>query len=140
METINLPNMAATAALGKRIASGLKVSDVVLLQGDLGAGKTALTREILQALDPSITEVPSPTFTLVQSYDTPKGTVYHYDLYRLKSEDEIDELGWDESLSDGISIVEWPERLGSRAPARAKTVRMTLNEGGSRHAELEGFQ
>lgn len=138
---IAIPDMAATAVLAQRIANSLQRRDVLLLYGDLGAGKTTLTRAILQALNPSIDEVPSPTFTLVQTYDTAKGPVFHYDLYRLKSADEIDELGWDESLADGITIVEWPERLENRVPRNAKIVRLTLaGENGERSAMLEGIE
>lgn len=143
METITLPDLAATESLAKRIASGLQPRDVLLLYGDLGAGKTTLTRAILQALDPAITEVPSPTFTLVQTYDTPKGPVHHYDLYRIKSSDELDELGWDDALAEGITIVEWPERLGNRKPGGAKVVRLTIGSAGDvtgdRHAIIEGI-
>lgn len=139
METLTLADMAATENLAKRIASSLKPRDVVLLYGDLGAGKTTLARAILQVLEPTIEEVPSPTFTLVQAYETPSGLVNHFDLYRIKSPDELDELGWDESLATGITIVEWPERLGGRVPAKAKTVRLTLvPETGARYALVEG--
>lgn len=140
MEKLQINDMTATESLAKRIAATLQPRDVLLLFGDLGTGKTALTRAMLQALDPSIGEVPSPTFTLVQTYDTPKGMIYHYDLYRLKSSDELDELGWDEALSDGIAIVEWPERLGARVPKRVKKVHLTLGDDGSRSAVMEGFQ
>lgn len=140
METLALPDLAATEALGQRIAASLAPRDVVLLYGDLGAGKTTLARAILQALNPSITEVPSPTFTLVQSYDTPKGAVHHFDLYRLKSETELEELGWDEARAEGIVLVEWPERLGQHIPAGAKIVRLTLMPStGTRNALIEGL-
>ena len=102
-----LPDLAATGALGAAIAEGLTMGDAVALWGDLGAGKTTLARAVLRAL--GVTEdVPSPTFTLVQTYDTPRLTVSHFDLYRLKDPRELEELGFDAALEDGAGLVEWP--------------------------------
>ena len=113
-----LPDLAATAALGARIAAGLRPGDAVALWGDLGAGKTTLARAILRAL--GVTEdVPSPTFTLVQTYETPRLRVGHYDLYRLKSAREMEELGFDDALDDGAVLVEWPERAPEALPPEA---------------------
>ena len=111
--------MAATEALGARIAAGLGNGDTVALKGDLGAGKTTLARAILRAL--GVTEsVPSPTFTLVQSYETPRLTLRHYDLYRIRNPREIDELGLEEALEDGAVLIEWPENAEATAcPANA---------------------
>ena len=107
-----------TAALASRIAHNLSPGDLLCLYGGLGAGKTVFARALIRALcgNPDLT-VPSPTFTLLQTYDTPKGPVFHFDLYRIESAEEIDELGWDETGS-AIAIVEWPERLENRLPAR----------------------
>jgi tRNA threonylcarbamoyladenosine biosynthesis protein TsaE len=132
--------MDDTNALARRLAAQLRTGDVLLLQGDLGAGKTALARAIIMAMNPVIAEVPSPTFTLVQQYDTPAGAVFHYDLYRLKHADEIIELGWDENRANGISLVEWPERLGRYAPHDAKKVLLELGADGLRFAVTEGFE
>lgn len=109
-----LPDEEATARLGDDIAAALAPGDVVALQGDLGAGKTALARAVIRALagDPGL-EVPSPTFTLVQSYAT-RFPVHHIDLYRLGGSEELEELGLDEAAETGVVLVEWPER----APAR----------------------
>ena len=112
---VALPDLAATAALGARIAAALRPGDAVALEGDLGAGKTTLARAILAALGLD-ENVPSPTFTLVQTYDTPQLRVSHFDLYRLKSEAEMQELGLEEALEDGAVLVEWPER--AEAPCR----------------------
>ena len=132
META-LPDLAATAALGARIAAVLRAGDLVALGGDLGAGKTTLARAILTALGLDET-VPSPTFTLVQSYDTPLLRVSHYDLYRLKNEAEMQELGLDEALEDGAALVEWPERASL---PEGLTVQLSA-DGATRHAVLEG--
>ena len=133
--TVALPDLAATAALGARIAGMLAAGDAVLLRGDLGSGKTTLARAILTAL--GVTEaVPSPTFTLEQTYDTPRLTVGHYDLYRLKRATEMDELGLDEALEDGAVLIEWPERAEDRLPPDALTIHLSADA--ERRAILEG--
>ncbi len=130
---LQLVNLDATEALAARIARGLAPGDAVLLDGPLGAGKSALARALLRALshDP-VLEVPSPTFTLVQSYKLPGGgAAHHFDLYRLSGPGEVVELGWDEAR-DGIVIVEWPDRLGALAPAGA--LRISMGYGASEDA------
>ena len=112
-----LPDEAATARLGQDLAAALRPGDVLALSGDLGAGKTALARALIRANagDPDL-EVPSPTFTLVQTYDV-RVPISHFDLYRLGSSSELDELGFEEALREGAVVVEWPERAGGRLPA-----------------------
>jgi tRNA threonylcarbamoyl adenosine modification protein YjeE len=130
-----LPDLDATARLGASIAGGLSLGDAVALWGDLGAGKTTLARAILAALGVA-EDVPSPTFTLVQSYDTsPK--VAHFDLYRLKSGRELEELGFEDALADGAVLVEWPERAPERLPPQALHVRLGARDG-ARVARLTG--
>lgn len=130
-----LPDLGATARLGGAIAGGLKIGDAVALWGDLGAGKTTLARAILQAL--GVTEdVPSPTFTLVQSYDT-LPAVAHFDLYRLKSAREMEELGFEDALAQGAVLVEWPERAPEALPPETLHVRLALKDG-ARLARLTG--
>ena len=106
------------------------------LWGDLGAGKTTLARAILRALGVE-EDVPSPTFTIVQSYDTPRLAVSHYDLYRIKNPREMRELGFDDALLDGAALVEWPERAPEALPPDALHVRLALREG-AREARLTG--
>src|ERR1700742_4718403 len=131
----DLPDLAATRALGARIAAALAPGDAVALAGDLGAGKTTLARAILVSL--GVREaVPSPTFTLVQNYVTPRLGVSHFDLYRLKSERELDELGLDEALERGAALIEWPERAESRMPGDALIAALTADK--ERKAVLEG--
>lgn len=130
---IALPDLAATLALGARIAGVLQPGDLVALAGDLGAGKTTLARAILAALGVGET-VPSPTFTLVQAYETARLPVSHFDLYRLKSAAEMGELGLDEALEDGAALVEWPDRA-----ALPEGLRVHLEaDGPLRRARLEG--
>jgi tRNA threonylcarbamoyl adenosine modification protein YjeE len=133
--TVTLPDLAATAALGAAIAARLGRGDAVLLQGDLGSGKTTLARAILAAL--GVKEaVPSPTFTLVQSYDTEHFTVSHYDLYRLRRASEMEELGLEEALERGAALIEWPERAEALLPQDALTVQLQAEP--ERRAILEG--
>ncbi len=133
--TVALPDLAATAILGAAIAGRLSVGDAVLLQGDLGSGKTTLARAILAALGVDET-VPSPTFTLVQAYETSRFTVSHYDLYRLRRASEMDELGLEEALDNGAALIEWPERAQDRLPADALTVHLLVDS--ERRATLAG--
>lgn len=110
---------------------------MLTLEGPLGAGKTTLARDILRAL--GITgDVPSPTFTLLQTYDTARFPVYHFDLYRLKHESELDELGWDD-ITDGVTLVEWPEKAGVRLPKDRLTLRLGVDANGQRQCEPQLF-
>lgn len=134
--SVHLADMAATEALGARIAAGLETGDAIALEGDLGAGKTTLARAILRALGVS-EEVPSPTFTLVQVYETPRLTVRHYDLYRIENPAEMDELGLDDALAEGAALIEWPERAEERLPSDMVRVALSIGQG-LRSARLTG--
>jgi len=133
-----LPDEAATERLGAALASRLRPRDVVALQGGLGVGKTTLARAILRAAsgDPALI-VPSPTFTLVEIYDTPIGVFWHFDLYRLEEPEQVFELGWEEARADGMALVEWAERLGTLLPRERLTVTLAM-EGDGRRADLDG--
>ena len=132
----HLPDEQGTSRLGEDIAAALKAGDIVALQGDLGAGKTTLARAIIRSLagDPAL-EVPSPTFTLVQAYDT-RIPVYHFDLYRLGSPEELEELGLDEAAVSGVVLIEWPERAGNRISGAVTVALREESEG--RQAEISG--
>ncbi len=134
---VPLVDLAATARLGARIAAGLHKGDVVALAGDLGAGKTTLARAILEKLGVD-ERVPSPTFTLVQSYDTPRLIVRHYDLYRLKNPREMDELGLEEALDEGSALIEWPEQAGDRIPSDALHINLEMTDADQRRAVVNG--
>lgn len=125
-----------TADLAGKMAELAKPGDLYALTGDLGAGKSVFARGFIQALMPAAT-VPSPTFTLVQPYDTPRGPVYHFDLYRLEQAEEILELGWDDAMGEGICLIEWPERAGTLLPAKARFINFTTLSGESRKIEID---
>jgi tRNA threonylcarbamoyl adenosine modification protein YjeE len=133
---IPLPALAATEQLARKIAPLLRSGDMLALAGPLGAGKTSFARMLLRALDIK-DEVPSPTFTLVQSYETQKFPVHHFDLYRLKNPGELDELGWDDMQADGVTLVEWPERAAGRMPTDFLMLRFAMNEKGERQCVIE---
>lgn len=136
--SIPLPDEAATAALARRLASVLAPGDLVALRGDLGAGKTALSRALIRAVTEEDAEVPSPTFTLVQTYDTAIGPVWHFDLYRLSGPDEVVELGWDEARAEAVLLVEWPDRLGPMLPADRLDLTLSFEGPTARRADLDG--
>ncbi len=130
-----LPDERATLRLGEDLALALRRGDVLALHGDLGTGKTTLARSLIRALagDPEL-DVPSPTFTLVQVYEG-RLPIQHFDLYRLSSEEELDELGFDDALEQGAALVEWPEKAGRRMPRNAIRVELT-EEGAGRRARI----
>jgi tRNA threonylcarbamoyladenosine biosynthesis protein TsaE len=137
--TVALPDLPATEQLAARIAGLARAGDAILLEGPLGAGKSAFARAFLRAAarDPAL-EVPSPTFTLVQTYDTALGPVHHYDLWRLDGPEALAELGWHDACDD-IVLVEWPDRLGPLRPAAALTIALALGDGDARLATLTGW-
>lgn len=124
---ITLSSPAHTVRFAQQLAQRAQLGDCFALSGGLGAGKSTLARAFLRALaqDPEL-EVPSPSFAIVQPYDTPKGAVFHYDLWRLTGPDGLYELDWDEAC-DGIMVVEWPERAEDHLPEQ--TLHLSLSYG-----------
>ena len=130
-----LPSLAATRALAARLAPRLKAGDVIALRGGLGAGKTTFARALIETLAGQEAEVPSPTYTLVQTYQAGDLLVYHFDLYRLDQPDDVVELGWDDT-ADGVCLIEWPDKAGDHLPAWRLDLTIEIDEE-SRTAHLE---
>ncbi len=134
-----LEDEAATTALAERFCAALPDSLsglTVLLEGELGAGKSTFARGLIRAMDHQ-GPVPSPTYTLIEPYHLPLGTVYHVDLYRIASEEELRFLGWNE-LDDGLRLVEWPDRAPELA--NSADVRLTLSyDGSGRSVQIDGL-
>jgi tRNA threonylcarbamoyladenosine biosynthesis protein TsaE len=135
---LHLPDEAATQALGRAVAAVLAPGEAVCLSGPLGAGKSSLARALIRALTSPEEEVPSPTYTLVQSYAGAAFPLAHFDLYRLKHPGEIEELGLYEALADGAAIIEWPQRLDDLPPDRLSIEISPTPDGLARQATL-GF-
>ena len=119
-------NEAETAEVARKLAQITKRGDVWALNGTLGAGKSVFARAFIQSLTDA-EEVPSPTFTLVQSYWTDDFDIYHYDLYRLERAMDIFELGVEDAFFSGVSLVEWPEKMESFAPRNMWQVNIEIN-------------
>ncbi|MCA1908131.1 MAG: tRNA (adenosine(37)-N6)-threonylcarbamoyltransferase complex ATPase subunit type 1 TsaE, partial [Magnetospirillum sp.] len=113
---VHLADEAATAALGHQLASLARPGDVIALHGTLGMGKSTLARAFIRALTSQDEDVPSPTFTLVQMYEGANGDLWHFDLYRLDKPEDAFELGIEDAFVDGVSLIEWPDRLGRLMP------------------------
>lgn len=137
--TLRLADEAATEHLAGRVAELAQPGDVIALEGELGVGKTRFARAFIGRLAGE-QEVPSPTFTLVQIYDSPVAPIWHFDLYRLADPDEAFELGIEEAFGGGISLIEWPERLGPHLPEERLDIGLAFAEEGpeARTASLTG--
>ncbi len=127
---MNLADEQATEALGAAIAERLRPGDVITLSGPLGVGKTALARGLLAALGHT-GEVPSPSFAIVQPYDEVEPPVWHVDLFRIDGLGELEELGLD-AATDGVLLVEWPEKAGPAAWPQALGLTLDFAEGNAR--------
>jgi tRNA threonylcarbamoyladenosine biosynthesis protein TsaE len=141
MLSFDLPDEAATARLARGLAALVRAGDVIALAGELGSGKTAFARAFINALPApgGSEEVPSPTYTLLQTYERAPAPVWHFDLYRLERPEEIHEIGFEEGLGEGILLIEWPERLGPLLPAERLDLRLDFAESAeARRATLIG--
>lgn len=137
--TLALPDPAATDALGHLLADHVAAGDTILLSGPVGAGKSHLARAFIRHVLGTDEDIPSPTFTLVQTYAHPAGDIWHADLYRLSHPDEVIELGLDEAFSTAICLVEWPDRLGNLAPQNAIHVALSAaGDGRSARIAFDG--
>lgn len=143
MKEITINNEDAMNNFAADIAAKAQNGDVILLSGDLGAGKTVFSRAFIRAFsNNSNIDVPSPTFTLVQIYEESPIPIYHFDLYRLADADEIYEIGWEEALAEGICLIEWPQRLGYMEEAleadKVLKINITIHneDSNKRHIQL----
>ena len=137
--TFALRDEAATTRLGSALADTLRQGDIIALEGALGMGKTALARGLVRRLCGCDTVVASPTFTLVQVYDTPDFPLWHCDLYRIESDEDAFEIGLGEAFTEAATLIEWPERLESLLPPHHLRLIFIREEAdGSRIAELRG--
>ena len=127
-----LSDETATAAFASTIAPLLAAGDTLLLEGNIGAGKSAFARALIRARLGRMEDVPSPTFTLVQTYEAADGDIWHCDLYRLSHPDEALELGLDEAFETAICLIEWPDRLGDVAPQTSLHLAFEAGENGHR--------
>lgn len=127
---LELPLESDTVALAGQIASILRTGDVILLEGPIGAGKSAFCRALIRARLGRMEDVPSPTFTLVQTYEDDRGDIWHCDLYRLTHPEEVFELGLEEAFATAICLIEWPDRLDADAPADALRLRFAAHDEG----------
>ena len=125
---IQLPTEESTKAIAAELAQILRTGDTILLSGEIGAGKSFLCRAILRHVFGEDLEVPSPTFTLVQTYESDTAEYWHCDLYRLTHPDEAIELGLDEAFETAICLIEWPDRLGDFGPTNALSIHMSAGD------------
>ena len=137
---VTVADEAGTRALAGRVAALARKRDVIALHGALGTGKTAFARGFIAARGDAAAEVPSPTFTLAQIYETSGGVIYHFNLYRLERAEDAFELGIEEAFAEGISLIEWPERLGAYLPRERLAITFEPGAGETeRQIALEGF-
>jgi tRNA threonylcarbamoyladenosine biosynthesis protein TsaE len=126
-----------TQKIATALAADAMLGDIFALQGTLGAGKSVFARAFVQSRLDTHSDVPSPTFTLVQTYEIPEGLIWHFDLYRLQDPEEIFELGWEEATAGGIVLVEWPERLGPYLPAQTRFIKIAPGQNTTRTITID---
>ncbi len=129
---ITLASPDETCRLARRLGAVLAQGDTILLSGGVGAGKTHFARCLIQSRLDQPEDIPSPTYTLVQTYPTSTGEIWHADLYRLSDASEIEELGLFQAFSDEICLIEWPDRLGPNAPENALMLSLDAPSGDDR--------
>ena len=122
---LTLHSPEETAIFARKIGAHIVRGDTLLLRGDIGAGKSFFARALIQSLQDIPEDVPSPTFTLVQTYNTRSGEIWHADLYRLSDPNEADELGLTDAFPNAICLIEWPDRMGDSTPNDAITLIFT---------------
>ncbi len=134
---VRVKSLEELRLFAERFANELAAPITIALQGDLGMGKTELSRRIIQALSGGDVVVPSPTFTIVQTYDSKKGPIYHFDLYRVEDKSELVEIGLEDAVQNGITLIEWPEIAREFLnPTRTIWVKITAPSEDSREIEI----
>ena len=136
MKKIIIKSKAEMAALAREIAASSQVGEVICLQGTLGAGKTFFAKSFINSLQENSSEILSPTFNLVYSYDTKKGEIFHFDLYRLKSAAELENIGFFDALKSGISLIEWPEIAADSLPKKRYEIEIKIIAGSEESREV----
>ncbi|MCF6314841.1 MAG: tRNA (adenosine(37)-N6)-threonylcarbamoyltransferase complex ATPase subunit type 1 TsaE [Marinosulfonomonas sp.] len=126
--SLTLTSPKDTARLALALAPQLNAGDVILLEGSIGAGKSFFARALILSLLTTPEDIPSPTFTLVQTYDAPKFDIWHCDLYRLTTPYEVQELGLEDAFESALCLVEWPDRLGDLTPADALVISLQITD------------
>ena len=130
-------NESETLEIAANFAKKIQAGTIIALYGTLGAGKSAFCRGFIQSLCQNVEDVPSPTFTLLQTYEAPLFEIYHFDMYRLKHPEEAYELGIEDAFLDGVSLIEWPEKIGSLLPKNAIRITFQIQEDQSRLITIE---
>ncbi len=137
LASIFLPDEDAAARLGAGLAAGLQTGDVICLEGPLGAGKTTCARGLIKAYC-GASDVPSPTFTLVETYQNADAALWHFDLYRLEHPRDVFELGFEDALADGICLIEWPDRIEGLLPPDPLRLVFHIPQEGGRKVDING--
>ena len=134
-----LRSVDSTNHLASLIASKCNKGDVITLQGDLGTGKTTFARGFINSFFPNKENVNSPSFNILQTYNTPQNEIWHYDLYRIKNKNELNEIGLDEGFSKAISVIEWPEMVAGELPKNRLEINLGMSvDNTSRKITLVG--
>jgi len=136
--TFDVESEDETGEIAESLAPLLRARDIIALNGTLGTGKTAFARALINALPGEAEDVPSPTFTLVQTYERGPLEVWHFDLYRLKAPEDAYELGIDDAFADALSIIEWPGNLGSLLPPAH--LKVSLHQAKAENARKIAFE
>ena len=126
-----------TISFAKKFAKTLKGDEIIALWGTLGMGKTVFAKAVIRELMGRKEDVPSPTFTLLQTYDTPLAEVFHFDFYRLKNPEEAYEIGIEDAFESGICLIEWPEKIGGLLPKRAINIYFEMTDKGHQISVVE---
>ena len=139
---LNLPSEKATSELGKKISKNLKIGDIIYLSGEMGSGKTTLARSIIKNLLPDDlkdTTIPSPTFTLIQTYKGKNLDIGHADLYRIGNSNELDALGIEDILYNGVVLIEWAEKIKNKLNYNIMEIKISFSEE-ERIAQIKNIQ